>query len=528
MKFLNFPLSLGTGGELYSIFHLPGNLASTLKNGIVNLRLVYHVSKIRIEIEAIQISPDDGFECSMESYDTCLTRERQLLNTSCTLPFENITSSQHEICSTYEQGMDTVREILTARENCKKMCLQVNIKYFQEPERYLLALIRPKVIDGFSNQDFGYYFLIPKDVRLLTNKHDYTATVALGYFGSIVGIFTGVSILSFFILFTDTEYMDASIRKRLLLMVQGVLNIYLAGVFILLFCKFLQNPSNNTINFIYTKTDFSLSVCSKPYVHENFGLKTLDSLSNVTFWKKWRNMNTMIDSILINNGSQEVNLNLDADAIDVQFFIIPIDNNSIAVCNVIDLSPYGMLEILQLYYTTEIEIYLHRNGQFFYEWQRKENMIVVSSYRNVRNLRSYVELFDFTAYISNEVKSTLVHESESFDDCVKSELKEKFETEMTSCLFSRSAGNNCQTVFNSSSLNSIKTTLHETKCKTPKTVLNTQAEFSNAFSSQTIKKDTISEDTNILIQQNSGEKPKVTLRFTGMTKIKQVLYFKQK
>jgi hypothetical protein len=348
-----------------------------------------HVSNIKIKIEAIQISPEDGFECGMETYDICLARERELLNNSCTLPFEEIKSSQNEICSTYEQGMETVREIWAIRELCQQMCLQFKIRYSQEPERYLLALTRPKVINGFSNQDFGYHYQIPTDVRLLTNKHDYTAPVALGYFGSIVGIFTGISILSFLILFTETEYLNASIRKGLLFMVQGGLNIYLAGVVIVLFSKYLQFSSTNTIDFIQAKTDFSLSVCSKPYTYEiksfngNQKMEKIDRLSNATFWQSLRNISTMIDSIIIYNVSHKINLNLN-DSTIAQFLTVPIDDNSMAVCNIIDLTPYGMVEILELSYTTEIEIYLHRNGQFFYEFNRKENMIIVSSYRNVR------------------------------------------------------------------------------------------------------------------------------------------------
>ena len=529
-KFFQLPLFLVILTEkLYSVFHLPDNLASSLKNGIVIEKPIEHVSKIRTEIEAIQISPEDGFECSSEPYDFCLARERQLLNSSCTLPFEEIISSENKTCSTFEQGMDTVREILAIRENCQQMCLQVNIRYSQEPERYLLALTKPRVLNKFSFSDFGHHYEIPKDVRLLTNRYDYTAPVALGYFGSILGIFTGISMLSFLILFIDKEYINSSIRKYIFLIVQGGFNMYLVGVFIVLFSKFLQCPSTSTVDFIPTKTDFSISVCSKPYSYEikSFFHGPTERLSNITFLKNWRNISTMIDSIIINNGSHEVNLNLDDNATDIQFFIVPNDDISIGVCNIIDLTPYGMVKILDLHYSTEIEIYLHRNGQFYYEWPRKENMITGSSYKNVEVEYSgqAIQIYDFTAYVNIELKSTLVHESESFDDCVKAEVKGEFGTEMMSCLFSQSAGNNCHTIINSSSLNSMKIILDETKCKTPKTVLNTQPKFSKAFSSKKIRKDAISKDVDIMIQHSSGDKPKVTLRFSGITKLIQVLYF---
>ena len=495
----------------------------------MNDKRIFHVSNIRLQIEVTQISPDDGFDCSMESYDICLARERLSLNSSCTLPFEDIISSQDEICTNYEQGMDTVRDILATRDNCQQMCLQMNIRYFQEPENYLLALTRPKVKEGFSKQDFGYHYIIPKYVRLLTNKHDYTAPVALGYFGSITGIFTGISILSFLTLFTDTKYINASIRKGLLLTLQSGIIIYLAVVVILLFCKFLQYPSTQSINFIQTKTDFSISICSKPYIYEipyfdeNKEVQMTDRLKDVAFWENWRNMSTMIDSIVINNGSHEVNLKLDDDGLDVKFFILPIDNNSLAVCNTIDLTPFGMVEILDLYYNTEIEIYLHRNGNFFYEWNRMKNKIIVSSYQNVKKNGEATKIFDYTAYINAELTSSLLQESESFDNCIRAEANEKFNTEIMRCIFTRSYANDCHTVLNRSSLNLMNTILQETECKTPSTVLNTKAAFSTEFSSQTIKADLDGKDVDIFIEPLSGQNPKVTLRFSGLTKLMQVI-----
>ena len=311
-------------------------------------------------------------------------------------------------------------------------------------------------------------------------------------------------------------------------MVQGSLKMYLAVVFVLLLCRFLQYPSTNNVNFIQTKTDFSISVCSKPYTYEiqkfegYSEIKMLDRLSNFTFWQKWRNMSTMIDSIVINNGSHEFNLNLDDNSYEAQFFIIPTDDTSMAVCNVIDLSPYGMVEILELSYTTEIEIYLHRNGQFLYEFDRKENMITGSSYKNVKNQGELVKIYDFTAYINAEFKSILVHESESFDDCVRAELDEEVDEEMMKCFFTRSPYNNCHSVMNRRALKSLKAFLHETNCKSPNTVLNTNAEFSNGFLSQHIKKDKDGKDVDLFIETITGYKPKFILRFSGMTKLTQV------
>ena len=505
---------------------------ASLNTGQMNERYIQHVSNIRLQIEATQISPDDGFDCSTESYDICLSRERLLLNSSCTLPFEDTISSQDEICTNYEQGMDTVRDILATRENCQQMCLQMNIRYSQEPENYLLALTRPKVIREFSNQDFGYHYIIPKDVRLLSNKHDYTAPIALGYFGSIVGIFTGISILSFLILFTETKYFSASIRKGFLLTLQAGIIIYLAVVVIMLFCKFLQYSSTYSINFIQTKTDFSISVCSKPFTYElSYGRfsprKPKDRLKDVTFWKNWLNISTMIDSVVINNGSHEVDLNLDDDALDIKFFILPIDNNSIAVCNTIDLTPYGMIEIMDLYYKTEIEMYLHRNGQFFYEWNRKQNMISGSSYQNVEKKHKFTLLFDFTAFIKAELKSSLGHPSEYFDDCVTAKMNENIDTEMMKCFFTRSYVNDCQTIRNRSSLNLINTILHETECRTPSTFLNTKATIVNEFSKHYIKTDIQSTNVDFFIETTKSTNPKITLRFSDITKLTQVKCLKE-
>jgi hypothetical protein len=124
--------------------------------------------------------------------------------------------------------------------------------------------------------------------------------------------------------------------------------------------------------------------------------------------------------------------------------------------------------------------------------------------------------------MKSEVKSTLAHESESYDECVKAEVNEKIDTEKMKCIFSRSSGNSCQTVITRTLLNSLKIILNENKCNPPKTVLNTRAEFSTGFTRRYIKKDWYAKDVDFFVEK-SRDMPKVTLRFSGMTKLKQVL-----
>ena len=117
-----------------------------------------------------------------------------LQKTNCSLPFDLGQPFEETVCQTFDEGVEVIKEVLTLTKKCKTSCLQIEVRYKEEPEHFLLAKAKAELVETFDRHAFGYIYYIPKVVKLFFNVHEYTAPVALGYFGSIVGIFIGVSI----------------------------------------------------------------------------------------------------------------------------------------------------------------------------------------------------------------------------------------------------------------------------------------------------------------------------------------------
>ena len=119
-----------------------GNLIGSLTHSIENKDIKY-VSNIKLDITAFNLTGKDGYDCDSRSYDHCVAHQRHLQNSNCSLPFELGQPFEENLCQTYEEGVNVTKEILTLRGRCKPSCLQIDVKYKEEPENYLLALARP-------------------------------------------------------------------------------------------------------------------------------------------------------------------------------------------------------------------------------------------------------------------------------------------------------------------------------------------------------------------------------------------------
>ena len=191
-----------------------------------------------------------------------------LLKTNCSLPFELGQTIEEPFCQTYREGVEVVKEILASRKKCKSSCLQIDVRYKEEPDHYLLALATRDFVKTFADyggDSFGYHYIVPDKITLLSNVHEYTATVALGYFGSIVGVFIGVSILGMLEIIADTLNLNQQVTKWILNTAKLVMIIYLLVIFGMLLFKYIHKPVANSISFDKTNSDLSLSVCSISY-----------------------------------------------------------------------------------------------------------------------------------------------------------------------------------------------------------------------------------------------------------------------
>ena len=517
-----------------------GNLIGSLKQIHENTDINY-ISNIKIEITAFNLTAKDEYDCDIGSHDHCVAQQRLLRKSNCFLPFEQEQPYEGNVCQTYEEGVNVTKELITLRKRCKPSCFQIDVKYIEEPEHYLLALAKPDVVKRFvesNHEEFGYIYQVPKEVRLLSNAHEYTATVALGYFGSIVGVFIGVSILSILEIILDLLHAKEQFQKWILNVAKIGMAIYLLFLFGILLIKFLHYPVANSINFEKTNSNFSISICSLPYAYDINKARTDElltkvsnfQLSNISFWQKWRNVSTMIDTMTINNGTNDIDIMSNPYINSRSISILPYNNITVAICNTFDLSQHNVVKTVNVVYNTEIEVYFHLKGQLFYEWIRKKTKFLPSSSENVRLVNSglEIEISDTAAFIAIELQSSVrkLSSPQHFDDCLILEGQKNFVPDLTQCCLKGEFSKECLGI---DSLKKLAHFLHnQTSCSFPETVMNVETIKSNYIIKKFIDvstsntKSSLREDLGITDKPRKF-RPEITLIFPKFTKTSQVI-----
>ena len=399
-----------------------------------------YVSNTQVEIDAYDLSPRDGYNCDIGYYDDCVAQQRMLQKTNCSLPFDLGQPFEETVCQTFDEGVEVIKEVLTLTKKCKTSCLQIEVRYKEEPEHFLLAKAKAELVETFDRHAFGYIYHIPKVVKFFFNVHEYTAPVALGYFGSIVGIFIGVSIISILEIIFEYLKITENMRKWILIVANIVMLIYLTVIFGMLLMKYIEKPVANSIKFVKTTSDFSLSVCSLPYTYDlkDIGRDLLYSqdlpdsnfqLSNISFWQKRKNISTMIDTKTIDNGIHDIDLISDQYVGSRSSLFLPLNNATVAVCHTFDLSHHNTMNKINIVFNTEIEIYVHKKGQFLYAWTKKGTKVNPSSSENVKLIDKEMEVFDIDILLTIVLKHSVQKSSiqENFDDCFKAEAKKTLE-----------------------------------------------------------------------------------------------------
>ena len=505
-----------------------------------------YVSNTKVEITAYNLTSSDEHDCDVGSYDDCIDKQRMLHMTNCSLPFELRQLLEDSICKTHKEGIEVVKEILALRNKCQTSCLQIDVKYNEKPEKYLLALAKPELVRTFakySGEEFGYFFQIPKNVKLSSIIHEYTGPVALGYFGSIVGIFIGISIFNIVEIIADVLNIKKQVRKWIIFGVKIVMIIYLLAIFIMLMMKFLQKPVANSINFTKTKSDFSISVCSLPYTYDISSFRSDDTsfkdykfqLSENLFREKWRNISTMINTMSMDNGTHEIDL-ISEDYENARYLtILPYNSVSVAICHTIDLSQHSTIHKIKLNYNTEVEIYVHKQGQFLYEWIKKDTKILSSSKNNVKEKKNQysnegIALSNTAINLNMEIISSLQElSSVTFDNCWKDEGRRLVGIKLIQCYLDGSM--NCLEQNNIESFEKMATLLNNISiCNPPETVINIETSQSNYLTSSAIIKSDSLQNSEFMLEEDIGLFNKVTyieLIFSSFTKISKVRFAEQ-
>ena len=528
----------GTYSLPIAVIHFAGGITKALNNVIqLNYRVKY-ISNVKVNLNALKMSTQDDKPCSDQTlHNQCLDETVNDVDLNCSLPFD--VSGNNSICSTFDEGLSVVKTKLTLLEKCKEPCLQLQVDYKEEPVNFLMSLARFRYSLTFiesSEDTLGYIFHIPNLANQVSINHEYSLESALGYFGSIAGIFIGISVIKTLTWFIGLKNVKSEFNKWIIRLVHIGLTMYLIYVFIILLVKYIEFPKATSVNFAKTTSDFSITVCSSIPV---YGLNVISSttavvsydkffMQNLSFWQTWSNPRTIMDTIKVDNGNDIIDLLKNTER---KFHLLPINNQTLAPCKTFELADFGEIVSINIVYKKEIKILFHNSGQLLYEWAKQENQILPATNENV--IKSYfkIEVYDTAVQIKFHKQSYLERQNHnSYDNCILDNGSKALNDTELKCFFSNNY-TNCVDNISKSSLIQIENYLkNQDTCKPPGNILLTSAVKSlypfsvdiDAEADWTSERIDTSGDLGI---ENQEEKPKIVLLFSTFTKLSQVSLF---
>ncbi len=531
----------GLTKNTYVVIHFEEDIHSALKN-MIKVDQIQYVSKVLVNVNTIQLPSKYEVHCS--SYKDKCSDILLVDDLNGSLPFD--AKNTKPLCKTHDEGLEVVKSRLANIENCQKPCLQLEIDYEEKPFQFLLSMVNPKytrAVIKSSEDENGYVFHLPKYAKLISHTEEYSLSIALGYFGSMVGIFIGISVFSILAWLIDYTAFKANIKKSILILLHLAMSIYLLIVFIILGNKFLQHPQDTSVNFVKTTSDFSMTICSSIYIYGLIGRNNEPYVSNdmilminESFWLKWTDPKNILDTIKISTGSNEIDL-LDENQ-PIKFALLPVDNQTVAACHTFQMSAIKEMDSITLIYNEEIQVYFHNTGQLLYEWNKKQNQVLPATKENVqdgnlgKNVINNLLVYKTVVILKMERHLKLDADNyQSYHECVIDYGTEALGDDLMKCFFSKEY-NNCTDIISNSSLTLVKNILEsQNKCNPPQKTLLTSADKSVSLDRVEVKtaekySDKFDGTGSLGIKDKSlADKPKIEFIFPKFTKLSQVSLF---
>ena len=531
----------------YVVIHYEGDIHSALKN-MMKFEPIQYVSHVRVNVTALQLSPYHGELCSGQIHECSDFNDED--NKNCSLPFDM--GNDRPICSNYDQGLEVVKSKLEQIQKCQKKCLQLEVNYNEKPNNILVSLVRPKYTQALIESledEIGYVIEMPKYANLISQTHEYSLPVALGYFGSIAGIFMGISMLSILSWLMKYMKINEHICHLSRTTIQLGMSIYLFIIFILLVNKFLKYPQDASVNFSKTTTDFSVTICSSLQIYGVVNNDTIEGkpnsyrnvhvshdmylMSNKSFWMKWSDPRNIIDTLNVNTGSNKIDL-LDEN-LTTKFSFLPINDETVAACHTFQLKSIREIDSLTLIYNEEVQVYFHNTEQLLYEWDKRQNLIIPATEENVQiiGIGNSLEVYDLAITLKLEKQIKLdAEEYQSFDDCVTDYGIEALGPKLMKCFFSQDNFNCHDIVLNNSVILMNNLLKRQNKCKAPQNTLHIVEDKSSSLNRIQIRRENKDYDSDFDLTGSLGiqnyskdDKPMIQFIFPKFTKLSQVFIF---
>ena len=230
-----------------------------------------HIINIYIYINSYQLDSSEEFPCEQNPYSSCLRRQRDYLNTSCFLPFEENTEYR-PICKTDEEGYHTMFEVSKLISMCKQSCTIIDIEVQEIPQTYGALFTNEHFATGLLHVTHmipGYYINTQQLARSLSVIHDYGFISYVAEFAGWSGILVGASLLGLLKFTTSLISKLTSIRlnQNVVLCITKIFSmIYIAYLLFTCCTKFNDSPKGIMVDFDTTEIDFVITICAPRYI----------------------------------------------------------------------------------------------------------------------------------------------------------------------------------------------------------------------------------------------------------------------
>ncbi len=345
---------------LYLFFHHAGQFLkidtrnSLLKNPLTFDGTVYLNLELLVS-HSISTS-SNPCETNAEAYDLCLQDQYLdlLLRTnSCLLPF---LKQQHykgiPVCETFESGFDALTLFQQTSFSCLTPCLLVYADLtLQSEDKYITNTLTRYAFTNKNTAEWGGLFIrLPKDIKLIESKFDFSLISSITNFLGVAGLFFGISafgcLQSLKVFFNWTANMiNLKIRTHTYVKTICLVTLLLASTVLLLLIlivfitQYMSSPTDTYLDLETKLPDFSLSIC------KSINITQLAS-GNISMWRESADMRKQLSDFLIMDidgkwktvwnssypKTQEGNI--------FKSVIFPFNNQTLQFCKTLDLQSY--------------------------------------------------------------------------------------------------------------------------------------------------------------------------------------------
>ncbi len=354
---------------LYIYFHHAGQfLKIDTRNSLIKNPLSFD-GTVYLNLELLvshSISTSSNqCETNAEAFDLCLQDQYLdlLLKTnSCLLPF---LKQQHyksiPFCETLESGFNALALFQQTSYSCLTSCLLVYADLTRQSEdKYISnSLTRYTFSRQIKNvaERRGLFIRLPKDIKLMASKFDYSLFSSITNFIGVAGLFFGISAFSCLESMKDFLSLTANMinvkirtHKNVKIVFFGtfilVCSVLIISILVVSISRYLSSPTDTYVALEAELPNFSLSFCSS---------KNASQLVNKTIseWREAADIRKQLSNFLIMDLDGKWSTVWNSSILKTQegsifkSFVFPLNNQTLQFCQTFDLQSYpGLTKVI--------------------------------------------------------------------------------------------------------------------------------------------------------------------------------------